>query len=188
MDRLRRWKNLRRAGNVAGIASEVDMTRIAYAVPREIHLAVVGPPERCNIFPTDLHGAESSGHYLLSLRHGGKACAQVQEAGSLALFRMPLACFREVYALGGRHAHGPRAAAEITAIDGAWNAWARPVGALSARSLRVLSHDDVGIHRIFRCTIEGEERFGEAPVLSHAHASPLTFLEHHGRLPAVFLR
>lgn len=187
-DRWRRWQNARRAGNVATIAAEIDMTRIAYAVPRAIHLAVVGAPDGCNIFPTDLHGASDDGHYLLSLRHSGKACAQVQELGSLALFNMALDRHREVYDLGARHGSDPGPAASITAIDGEWNAHARPAGSLASKTLRVIDHADIGIHRIFRCVIEKEEVFRSAPLLAHTHASPLTWLARRGLVPEILLR
>ena len=187
-DRWRRWKNTRREGNVATIATEIHMTRIAYAIPRAIHLAAVGTPEHCNIFPTDLHGATKDGHYLLSLRHSGKACSQVQELGRLALFIMPLNSHREVYDLGHRHGSGLEPATAITSIDGGWKEHPRPLGAIAAKTLVVMEHADSGIHRIFRCAIEGEEVFKAGPVLAHTHASPLTWLLHRGLAPETLLR
>lgn len=187
LDRIRRWRNARRHGNVATVPAEIDMTRILYALPREIHLAVVGSPDRCNIFPTDLHG-ELAGRYLVSLRHTGKACTQVMEEGSFALYRMPLDLFRQVYALASRHMGDPTAALAIAAIDGSWNGHARPLGAIAARLLRVEAHADAGIHRIFRCRVEREEHFKNGPVLAHVHAAPATRLRRLGRALAVRLR
>jgi hypothetical protein len=188
LDRIRRWRNARKTGNVAHAGAEVDMTRIAYAWPREIHLAVVGDPGHCNIFPTDLHGVEGADHYLISLRHAGNACSQVIDAGSFALFRMPLERFREVYALGARHMGPFQHANEITAIQGEWNRHALPTAALSARSLRIEAHADAGIHRVIRARIEKAEAFGSGPVLAHVHAAPATWLARHGGAPDVRLR
>lgn len=187
LDRVRRWRNARKRGNVATVPAEIDMTRIMYAQPREIHLAVVGSPGRCNIFPTDLHGT-IRGRYLISLRHAGKACAQVMEQGSFALFQMAPDRYKDVYALAPRHMGEPTAASTIAAIDGSWNGAPRPAGAHAARRLSIGTHHDAGIHRIFQCRIDRDEKFSRGPVLAHVHASPASWLLRHGHPLEVRLR
>jgi hypothetical protein len=187
LDLLRQWRNARKSNNIRSHAGEFEMTRIAYAWPREIHLATVGPPEACNIFPTDLHGGAGDG-CLNSLRIGGKALKQVQEQKRFALFRMPLARYKEVYALAPRHVSDTTSAALITSVRRTWQGHAVPESALSGRVLLVEAFADQGIHRIMRSSIIAQELFAAGSALAHVHRMPLTWLKEQGRAPDVLLR
>ncbi len=187
LDRLRQWRNAQKPNNIKLHEGEFEMTRIAYAWPREIHLAVVGPPGACNIFPTDLHGAAGDG-CLNSLRIGGEALKQVQEQKRFALFRMSLVRYKEVYALAPRHVSDMTSAASITSVQGAWQGHAVPEGALSGSLLQVEAFADQGIHRIMRTSVLARELFKEGSALAHAHRMPITWLKRQGKAPDVLLR
>lgn len=188
LDRLRQWINSRQRGNVTRAMKDYDLLRIAYAQPREIHLAVVGPPERCNIFPTDLHGPVGPEHYIISLRHANKACAQVQAAGRLVLCRMHLDRYRVVYGLARRHGASMEPAGTITQVNGDLFGHALPKGTLDALHLQLEDHVDAGIHRLLRFRIMDAQHVGGGAVLAHAHAAPLGLLKRSGRPVQVLLR
>ena len=61
--------------------------QIAYSIPRNISLITVGQNDRFNLFPTDLHGPVNEDHYIISLRHEGKACQQVMKPAASCLHR-----------------------------------------------------------------------------------------------------
>ena len=184
IDRWRQARNSRRPGNIPLTTGEWESLRIAYAWPREIHLAVTGPTARCNVFPTDLHGPTERGH-VFSLRASGRACAQVVENATVALFRMPLSRAAQVYGLGHRHMAAPTEASSIVEIDGDWEGHAMPAGALSGRLLRVTAHVDEGIHRLVQCRLVTEETLGAGPVLAHVHRAPIGWLKRRGLAPEV---
>ncbi|MEO8069677.1 MAG: hypothetical protein ABI599_18415 [Flavobacteriales bacterium] len=188
LDRLRQRFNERRAGNVTRSMIEYDQLRIAYAQPREIHLAVVGPPERCNIFPTDLHGPLGTAGYVISLRHANAVCAHLRERGELLLCRMPLDSYKAVYRLGARHNAGWENADRIRARISVLGGHAVPDGTRSAIRLELQDHQDVGIHRLHRFAVKERAHFSDGPVLAHAHAAPLGWLKRRGLAPPVWLR
>ena len=80
-----------------------EQVRLAYAYPRAIGLITVGDQDRINIFPTDLHGPVGKEHYVSSLRHAGRACAQVEDNGKITLSFMESGLGQEVYRMGGNH-------------------------------------------------------------------------------------
>lgn len=188
LDRLRQRINERRTGNVTHSMLEYDQLRIAYAQPREIHLAVIGSPERCNIFPTDLHGPVGNAGYIISLRHANAVCKQLQERGSLLLCRMALNTYKEVYRLGARHNAVWERADIIRATTSVFGGHAVPDGARSAMLLELHDQHDVGIHRLHRLVVKERARFSDGPVLAHAHAAPLGWLKRRGLAPPVLLR
>jgi hypothetical protein len=77
--------------------------QVAYALPRVISLITVRQDGLFNLFPTDLHGPAGEGHYLISLRHAGKACRQVEAARQIVVSEMHCDACKAVYALGKNH-------------------------------------------------------------------------------------
>ena len=187
-DRLRQRLNERRIGNVTRSMTEYDQLRIAYAQPREIHLAVLGSPERCNIFPTDLHGALGTDGYIISLRHANAVCKQLQERGTVLLCRMALDSYKEVYRLGARHNAAWESAASIRATTSLFGGHAVPDGTRSAMLLELRDQHDIGIHRMHRFLVKDGAHFSDGPVLAHAHAAPLGWLKRRRSEPQSFLR
>ena len=188
LDRLRQRLNERQAGNVTRSMIEYDQLRIAYAQPREIHLAVVGSPERCNIFPTDLHGALPNYGYVISLRHANAVCKQLQERGTLLLCRMARDTCKEVYRLGARHNAGWENSDRIRTSISVFDGHVVPHGARSAMLLELKDHQDIGIHRLHRLVVKERAHFSDGPVIAHAHAAPLGWLKRRGMAPPVWLR
>lgn len=188
LDRLRQALKARRTGNVTQSMTEYDQLRMAYAQPREIHLAVVGSPDRCNIFPTDLHGALGDDGYIISLRHANAVCAQLRERGELLLCRMALDTYKDVYRLGARHNAGWENASRISSTTSHFEGHAVPDGTRSAMLLKLRDDLDIGIHRLHRFVAKERAHFSDGPVLAHAHAAPLGWMKRRGLAPPALLR
>lgn len=77
--------------------------QIAYAIPRVISLVTVSSNNLFNLFPTDLHGQVNEDYYVISLRHQGNACKQVELAKKIVLSNVDASYYKEVYSLGKNH-------------------------------------------------------------------------------------
>lgn len=93
----------RKPGNVFLDGNLYKQVQIAYAVPRKISLITVGTDGLYNHFPTDLHGEVGNGFYVISLRHTGEACKQVEAAKTIVLSDIMASSYKQVYALGKNH-------------------------------------------------------------------------------------
>jgi hypothetical protein len=93
----------KRPGNVFLPANLYKQVQIAYAVPRIISLITVKQNGLFNLFPTDLHGQVDETYYIISLRTGGLACAQVEAAGKVLIAQVPFHHHETVYQLGKNH-------------------------------------------------------------------------------------
>jgi len=94
----------KKPGNVFLHDNLYKQVQIAYAIPRTIALITVGDGNLFNLFPTDLHGQANEEHYIISLRTGGKAAAQVAAAGQLAISQLQAEAYKIAYALAWRNA------------------------------------------------------------------------------------
>jgi len=95
--------NNKKPGNIFLKGNLHKQVEIAYAVPRNISLVTVSQAGLFNLFPTDLHGQINEEHYIISLRHGGKACKQVETAGRIVISQMHCQAYKTVYSLGKNH-------------------------------------------------------------------------------------
>jgi hypothetical protein len=93
----------KKAGNVFLSGNLYSQVQIAYALPRTISLITVGQPDGFNLFPTDLHGPIGDHHYIISLRHEGKACSQVEAARNIVISEIDANAYKTAYALGKNH-------------------------------------------------------------------------------------
>ncbi|RYY97725.1 MAG: hypothetical protein EOO11_10090 [Chitinophagaceae bacterium] len=170
IDHHNRWYQ-QRAGNVFLEGNRYRQVQIAYSLPRTISLITVGDAASCNLFPTDLHGS-CGGEYLVSLRHGGMAGAQVQAAGRIHLANMAPAAYRTVYGLGKNHMQPPRAPEALPLGPLRSPQWGLPVpaDAISGYELELLDSFDAGIHRLFRFRIRSQTVYARnAGTLAHVH-------------------
>jgi hypothetical protein len=158
------------AGNLFLAGNRYRQVQVAYALPRAVSLICVQGPGGCNLFPTDLHGALPGAQYLISLRHGGKACEQVQAAGELLLSHMEPARAGTVYSLGKNHMQ-PLGATERFRFSGSFKGYPVPEGAVRVRRLVLEGYEDSGIHRLLRFRVAGEQAWGTGGSLAHVHAA-----------------
>jgi hypothetical protein len=94
----------KKPGNVFLPGNLYKQVQIAYSIPRNISMVTVGKDNLFNLFPTDLHGPVNENYYyIISLRHDGKACQQVMNAGSILLTQIHSDSYKIAYALGKNH-------------------------------------------------------------------------------------
>jgi hypothetical protein len=93
----------KKPGNVFLPGNLYKQVQIAYSLPRNISMITVGQNNCFNLFPTDLHGPVDKDYYIISLRHDGKACQQVMNAGGILLSQIHSDFYKAVYALGKNH-------------------------------------------------------------------------------------
>ena len=93
----------KKEGNIFLADNLYCQVQIAYAVARIISLITVKIGDLYNLFPSDLHGAVNDQYYIVSLRHEGKACKQVEIAGRIVISQVNCQAYKTVYSLGKNH-------------------------------------------------------------------------------------
>ena len=179
----------KRPGNVFLENNLYKQVQIAYSLPRQICLITVGENNLYNHLPTDLHGKVNGRYYIISLRHQGQACRQVESCKKIVLSDMPAAAYKKVYSLGKNHMQPLK---EITQFDFG-SARSRyfllplPNDLLSYKELELVSSFIHGIHKILLFKIVHEEKPNtKAETLSHVHNCYATW-RYHQKLSSNFL-
>ena len=178
----------KKPGNVFLDGNLYKQVQVAYAVPRNISLITVGEKEQFNLFPTDLHGP-IDGHYIVSLRHEGKACQQVVNAGKILLSRVESAAHKTVYGLGKNHMQ-PLKDRESFPLTSEFSTILKlpiPESSRSYRELELMDSFIHGIHRIMLFRTLSEQAIRPlGTTLSHIHNSYATWRYKNG-LPGNYL-
>ncbi len=151
-----------------------DQIKIAYSVPRNIYLASVGSDNLFNIFPTDLSGKFENDYFIVSLRSGGKANAQVSKYGKCLISVMKAESFRDVYHAGKNHMKElsgiEKIGMKIRDEKSAQLKLPVPEDAVEYYELSEIEHFGIGIHVIhfFRIT-NSLKLTNRESVLGHIH-------------------
>lgn len=182
------WYN-KKPGNVFLHNNLYKQVQVAYAVPRDISLITVSQHGLFNLFPTDLHGQPDEGHYIISLRVGGKACAQVEMAGRLLLSQVHANTYKMVYGLGKNHMQELKPAANFP-FSGSLSQylqWPLPEQVLGYRELVLLDSFIHGIHKIFLFRIVAMQHLeAGTDTLAHIHNCYASW-RHKNGLPGNYL-
>jgi hypothetical protein len=161
-------------GNIDLDPELYNQVKIAYSIPREIKLVTLCNEKGFNVFPTDLHGKVGNEHYLISLRHDKKACAQLEETGKLALWTVDAKHASEVYAMGKNHSQdlAPKEKFSFTENESALFHFPEPVGAIGCEEFEIEKIiGDVGIHRLFLLKSKSVPLIPDPRRLVHLHRS-----------------
>ncbi len=148
-----------------------EQVRIAYSIPREIHIATIGEKGVINMFPTDLHGAADSENYVGSLRKAGKANRQVERFRKLTLSKVDSAMHKWAYEMGKNHIRDLRPEDDFAFI-GRSQTWNHPLpeSTLSYLELQQIYHLDIDLHRIHFYEVVGKTVLDDtATSLAHIH-------------------
>jgi hypothetical protein len=159
-------------GNVFLPGNLYKQVQIAYSLPRKISLVTVGSKQLYNLFPSDLHGPVGAGFYVVSLRHNGNACAQVEAGRNILLSNVNANYFREVYKLGKNHMQPLKEREHFPFTIGQSPVLNLPVpeNALYCFELELQSSFKAGIHKIMLFRIRNEYAINtEFSSLSHVH-------------------
>lgn len=182
------WFN-RKKGNVYLDNKLISQVQAAYSIPRTIALVSLGKNGLYNLFPTDLHGPVGSSHYIISLRHGGRAAAQVAECRNILLCEMDSQAYLKIYSLGKNHMKDLRPASCFpfsTTVFGS-GSLPVPISTANCRELHLKGHIDKGIHRIFQFQVTGTRLINaDTHILAHIHTAYATWRISKG-LPGNYL-
>jgi len=181
----------KKPGNVYLPGNAYKQVQIAYSVPRNISLITVGQDGQFNLFPTDLHGAAGEDHYIISLRHEGKACKQVMETGKIVLSGVDSGFYKTVYSLGKNHMQEMKGK-ENFPFSGQFSARFQlplPRSAIFYRELTVQDSFIHGIHRLILLKTEDRQGpGGPVSALAHIHNVSATWRQNKGLAGNYLLR
>lgn len=178
-------------GNVFLAGNLYKQVQIAYSLPRKISLISVENNGLFNLFPTDLHGQVSANYYVISLRHGGLACAQVEASKKILLSDMNATAFKMVYNLGKNHMQPLKEAFvfPFSALVSSGFQLPIPEESVSYKELQLERSFDAGIHRLFlfRIMTSGQPD-SSLQTLAHIHNAYATWRFKLGYQNTFFLR
>ena len=168
----------RKPGNVFLEGNLYKQVQIAYALPRKICLITIGLNGLYNLFPTDLHGQVTDHYYVISLRHEGKACEQVANAGKIVLSDMIASACKKVYDLGKNHMQ-PLKERDLFDFSSSISSVFRlplPNESVAYKELQLQDSFTYGIHRLFLFKIINSESISSSSeTLAHIHNSYATW-------------
>ena len=164
----------KKPGNVFLHNNLYKQVQIAYAIPRIISLISIGYKGLFNLFPTDLHGQVDEGHYIISLRIGGKACEQAEAARQLLISQVHCDMYRTVYGLGKNHMQELKSKNNFSFSTLLSEKFQLPLPehTISYKELTLLDSFTHGIHKILLFKIVHQHQIqAETGTLAHIHNS-----------------
>jgi hypothetical protein len=173
-----RWFN-KKQGNVFLDDNLYKQVQIAYALPRIISLITVEKDGLFNLFPTDLHGQIDPAHYIISLRHTGKACQQVLDAKKILITQIHRDAFKTAYGLGKNHMQPLKEKSSFPFSEKKSALLELPLAPspLYYRELELKDSFRQGIHQLMLFRILQSEESGDRQLsLSHIHQAYATWL------------
>ncbi len=179
----------KKAGNVFLHDNLYTQVQIAYSLPRNVSLITIRENERYNLFPTDLHGQTDEQHYIISLRHEGKACQQVKQTRKILVTQIHSQFYKAVYALGKNHMRDCREKENFPFISpvSANLLLPLPESALFYRELELQDTFVHGIHRLFLFKILSQQQVQiNLSTLAHIHNAYATW-RYNNHLPGNYL-
>ena len=162
----------KKPGNIFLPGNLYTQVQIAYAMPRIISLITVEENGLYNLFPTDLHGPLNQKFYICSLRHEGRACRQVQDAGKIVISQVNADSYKTVYSLGKNHMQDlkPKENFPISDARSAVFGLPLPAAALLYRELELTDSFIHGIHKFLLFRIASNHRVkDDRATLAHVH-------------------
>jgi hypothetical protein len=172
----------KKPGNVFLEGNLYQQVQIAYSVPRKICLITVGGDNLFNLFPTDLHGDINGQHYMISLRHQGRACGQVEQFKKILLSDMDALCYKDVYARGKNHMQPLRSSQEFDFSENRSQEFDLPIpkACIAYKELELQDSVIQGIHRLLLFKIVNRQTLIKGGALEHIHNSYATWRNNKG--------
>ena len=173
----------KKEGNIFLADNLYCQVQIAYAVARIISLITVKIGDLYNIFPSDLHGAVNDQFYIVSLRHEGRACTQVETAGRIVISQMNCQAYKTVYSLGKNHMQELKSKDNFPLGNESSLLFQFPLpkSALQYRELELLESFIHGIHKLLLFKIVSQQSVQTDPAtLAHVHNCYASWRYNHG--------
>jgi flavin reductase (DIM6/NTAB) family NADH-FMN oxidoreductase RutF len=172
------WGRRKRANpyNFRMTAADLRAINVYYIRPRPVSLVTVVDDDASNIFPMDLIGPVSSGHFLLALRSTSPAITLMSHIRRVAVSAVPASFKHAAYALGAHHRErsidlGRLPFATVASPEFRLPA---PADALVVRELAIRDIHTVGSHTLFVTDIVRETPGTRGDALCHV-ASPYAY-------------
>jgi hypothetical protein len=179
----------KKPGNIFLPGNLYKQVQVAYSVPRNISLISVRQNDLFNLFPTDLHGQIGDGHYVISLRHGGRAAQQVETIKKILVSEIQAEFYKKAYSLGKNHMQELKDKDQFPFGSELSQVLRLPLpqSATYYRELELLDLFDHGIHRFFLFKIINRSQVENDPsTLAHVHNVYATW-RHNKGLPGNYL-
>jgi flavin reductase (DIM6/NTAB) family NADH-FMN oxidoreductase RutF len=180
------WGRRKRANpyNFRMTAADLRAINVYYIRPRPVSLVTVVDGDASNIFPMDLIGPVSSGHFLLALRSTSPAIALMSHIRRVAVSAAPASFKKAAYALGAHHRERSIDLGRLPFPTVASPEFGLPVpaDALVVRELAIRDIHTVGSHTLFVTDIVRETPGKAGDALCHI-ASPYAFRRGMALLP-----
>ncbi|NOT49899.1 MAG: hypothetical protein HOP10_01320 [Chitinophagaceae bacterium] len=179
----------KRPGNVFLPGNLYKQVQIAYSIPRNISLITLRQDGKYNLFPTDLHGPVDENYYIISLRHEGKACAQVMNVKNILVSQVHSDLYKTVYSLGKNHMQDLKEKEKFPLTEQLSSHLQLPIplSSVICRELELKDHFTHGIHRVMLFkTLYQQELQPRASTLAHIHNAYASW-RHINRLKGNYL-
>lgn len=168
----------KKPGNVYLHNNLYIQVQIAYSIPRIISLITVSDGKLFNLFPTDLHGAVNEQYYISSLRHGGKACKQVEASGRVVISQIHCGACKTAYSLGKNHTQELKSKDNFpfANINSSVFQLPLPQFVMYYRELELVQSFEHGIHKLLLYKIVSRQTLSdEGATLAHIHNTYATW-------------
>jgi flavin reductase (DIM6/NTAB) family NADH-FMN oxidoreductase RutF len=180
------WGRRKRANpyNFRMTAADLRAINVYYIRPRPVSLVTVVDGDASNIFPMDLIGPVSSGHFLLALRSTSPAVTLMSHIRRVAVSAVPASFKQAAYALGAHHRErsidlGRLQFPTVASLEFGLSV---PADALVVRELAIRDIHTVGSHTLFVTDIVRETPGKSGDALCHI-ASPYAYRRGMALLP-----
>lgn len=178
----------KKPGNIFLKGNLYKQVQVAYSIPRKICLITVQENNLFNLFPTDLHGQVNDQYYIISLRHSGHACMQVESAGRIVLSDMNANACKKVYSLGKNHMQPlkDRSSFDFSPMNSKNFHLPLPDHSIAYKELELQHSFICGIHKLLLFKIVHREQANEDHTLAHIHNTYATW-RYKKHLPSNYL-
>jgi hypothetical protein len=173
----------KKPGNIFLPGNLYKQVQVAYAVPRNISLITLRQNDLFNLFPTDLHGQVDDEHYMISLRHGGRAAQQVETIKKIVVSEIHAEFYKKAYSLGKNHMQELKAKDQFPFGKEISQELKLPLPQSPTfyRELDLFDLMDHGIHRLFLFKIINKKKVENNPsTLAHVHNVYATWRHNKG--------
>lgn len=173
------------SGNIFLKGNLYTQIEVVYSIPQVISLINLSKDNLYNMFPTDQHGQINDKLYIITLRHAGKACKQVQETKKILLSNINASYWKEVFSLGKNHMQPLKeksnfdfsnTSSKILQIP-------LPLNSIEYRELDLVDSFIHGIHRVSVFEILSHQKFTENPLTLSCVNNTYATWRHKNKLP-----
>jgi len=168
--------------NFAMSARVLEQVMIFYIYPRPVVLVSVNDEGGSNIFPMDILGPISPGHFTLGLRNTSPSVATITRTRRVALSSIRSTDRAIAYRLGAHHKSASVNLAELPFTLGRSETFGLPVptGPLRIRELDIDEVKIIGSHTFFVGRVVSDIKFSDEPQLHHTAGFHYYFQARHG--------